>query len=238
MIDAPGIEIHLVPVGSQGYELYCEVDGKTVVHADGEGRGLRSRISRAFHRALIYIENERQRRHERAHQSHRRTWVQRVRDRVMAWTAERVAEQRLLWHLRTEHAATVHHPDDLPEAQASTIVMASLRRDARRHLVWMIVDAFGFLAFLPLTAIPGPNLPAYYFAFRTVGHFLSAMGARHGLKRVGWSYVSSVEMTELRACAGLAAAARDALAHDVAARLKLRHLATFVERMTAVRHVI
>jgi hypothetical protein len=187
---------------------------------------------------LIYVENERQRRHERARQSQRRGWVKRLWDRVMAWTAERVAEQRLLWHLRTEHAARVHHPDDLSDAQASTIVMASLRRDARRHLVWAIVDACGFLAFLPLTLIPGPNLPALYFTFRTVGHCLCAMGARHGLTRVGWSYVRSVEMTELRACAGLAAPARDALAHNVAARLNLRHLATFVERMTAVKPVI
>lgn len=237
-MNAPGIDIHLVPVGPQGYELYCEIEAQTVVHLDGEGGGLRGRISRAFHQAVTYIENERQRRHERAQQSHRRTWFQRVRDRVMAWIAERVAEQRLLWHLRTEHAATVHHPDDLSDAQASTIVMASLRRDARRHTVWMIIDAFGFLASLPLTALPGPNLPAFYFTFRTVGHFLSAMGARHGLTRVGWSYVQSAEMTELRACAGLAAAARDALAHDVAARLNLRHLSTFVERMTAVKPVI
>jgi hypothetical protein len=64
------------------------------------------------------------------------------------------------------------------------------------------------------------------------------MGARHGLTHVTWRYVRSGEMTELRACTGLDAAASDALAHDVAARLNLRHLATFVERMTAVKPVI
>ncbi len=237
-MDAPGIDIQLVPVGPQGYELYCEVEAQTLVQPNGGGGGLRGKFSRAFHQAVSYVENERQRRHERSLQSERRTWVQRARDRVMAWTAERIAEQRLLWHLRTESAATVHHPDDLSGTQASTIVMASLRRDARRHFIWMVVDACGFLASLPLTAIPGPNLLAYYFTFRMVGHFLSAMGARHGIRRVGWSYVRSAEMTELRACAGLAAAARDALAHDVAARLNLHHLATFVERMAAVKPVI
>jgi len=237
-MNAPGIDIHLVPVGPQGYELYCEVEGQTAVQADGRAEGLRGRISQGFQRAILYIEKERQRRHERAPETLGRAWAQRARDRVMAWVAERVAEQRLLWHLRTQASATLHHPDDLNDRQASAIVMASLRRDARRHFVWMIIDACGFLAFLPLTAIPGPNLPTYYFSFRMVGHFLSAMGARHGLTRVGWTYVRSEEMTALRGCAGLAAAARDALAADVAARLNLRRLATFVERMTAIKPVL
>jgi hypothetical protein len=237
-MNAPGIDIHLVPVGPQGYELYCEVEGQAAVHLDGRAEGLRGRISQSFHRAILYIENERQRRHERAPEGPGRTWAQRVRDRVMAWVAERVAEQRLLWHLRSQASATVHHPDDLSDQQASAIVMASLRRDARRHFVWMVIDACVYLASLPLTPFPGPNLPAFYFGFRAVGHFLSAMGARHGLTRVGWTYVRSVEMTALRGCAGLAAAARDALADDVATRLNLRHLATFVERMTAIKHVL
>ncbi|MCX6543262.1 MAG: hypothetical protein NTV05_02485 [Acidobacteria bacterium] len=237
-MNGPGIDIHLVPVGSQGYELYCEVEAQTAVQAVGKAGGLRGRIAQGFHRTILYVESERQRRYEHAHEASERTWAQRVRDRVVAWVAERVAEQRLLWHLRTQASATVHHPDDLSGAEASTIVMASLRRDARRHLVWMIIDACGFLAFLPLTAIPGPNLPTYYFSFRMIGHFLSAMGARHGLARVDWTYVRSAEMTELRVCAGLEADARDALAADVAARLNLRHLATFVERMTAVKPVL
>lgn len=234
----PGIDIHLVPVGSQGYELYCEVERQTTVRADDRPGGFGDRLSRSFHRVLIYIENDRQRRHERAHQPRPQTWFQRARDRVMAWIAERVAEQRLLWHLRTESSATMHHPDDLTDAQARAIATASLSRDARRHFVWMIIDACGFLAFLPLSLIPGPNLPTYYFSFRMIGHFLSALGARNGLRRVAWSYVPSAEMTELRACAALEPAARDALAHDVAKRLNLRHLATFVERLSAVKPML
>lgn len=238
MTTAPGIDIHLVPFGPQGYELYCEVEGQTLARGGREERDAGGRMSTAFHKAVAYVETERQRRHERGYPLERRTWAKRLWDRVMAWIAERVAEQRLLWHLRTEHVARVHHPDDLSEAQASTIVMASLRRDARRHLVWMVVDTCGFLAFLPLVAFPGPNLPSYYFAFRMIGHALSARGARHGLKRVDWSYVGSTALTELRLCAGLPASERDALARGVASRLKLRHLPSFVERMTAIRPVL
>ena len=91
---------------------------------------------------------------------------------------------------------------------------------------------------LPLAPLPGPNLPGYYFTFRAVGHLLSTMGARHGMRRVVWKYVPSAEMTDLRACASLDPAARDAIAHRVAARLNLPHLATFVERMTAVKPVL
>jgi len=237
-MSVPGIDIQLVPVGSQGYELYCEVERQTSARVGDEERGLGGRLAKSFHGVLTYIENDRQRRHEQAHQPHPQTWFQRARDRVMAWIAERVAEQRLLWHLRTETAATLHCPDDLTDAQASAIVMASLRRDLRRHLIWMCIDACGFLAFLPLSLIPGPNLPTYYFSFRMIGHFLSALGARNGRRRVAWSYRPSAAMTALRACAGLEPEARDALAHDVAARLNLRHLARFVERMTAVKPML
>ena len=140
-MNAPGIDIHLVPVGPQGYELYCEVEPQAAEQRDGQSAGLLGKLSNGFHRAVAYVENERQRRHERAHEAGRRTWSQRLRDRTMAWIAERVAEQRLLWHLRTQQAARVHHADDLTDGQASAIVMTTLRRDARRHLMWAIIDA-------------------------------------------------------------------------------------------------
>jgi hypothetical protein len=245
-MDTPGFDIYLVPAGPQGYELYCEVEGRMAALRDGrvDGdpdanvRGWRGWMARTFQQAVTYIDNERQRRHERAHLLPHRTWAQRMRDRLMAWVAERVAEQRLLWHLRTEHDATVHHPDDLSGQDAAGIVLRSLKRDARRHLVWMVIDGCGFLAALPFTALPGPNVPAYYFSFRMIGHGLSAMGARHGLRRVTWRYEPSGAMTDLRACVGADASQRDAIAHEVAARLNLRQLATFVERLTVVKPML
>ena len=95
--------------------------------------------------------------------------------------AERVAEQRLLWFLRSERAVTAHHPDDMPADDAERWVRSELRRDSLRHLVWMFVDGGIYLASLPLTPIPGPNVLSLYFSFRAIGHFLSWLGARHGL---------------------------------------------------------
>ena len=227
------IDIYLVPVGSDGYELYCEVDEHAPLPAAREGSALRQRLSRAFQQALAWLEDERRKRHEHASSHVNRTWAQRLRDRMVAWMAERVAEQRLLWHLRTQHAAVARHPDDLTPEQALEIVRGSLRRDARRHLWWALIDACGYLFSLVLTPLPGPNLPAYYFSFRSLGHILSTVGARHGLKRVRWEGVPCSPLTELRACAEMEPDLRDALAHDVATRLALGHLERFVERVAA-----
>jgi len=83
--------------------------------------------------------------------------------------------------------------------------------------------------------VPGPNLLAYYFAFRVVGHFLSWRGARHGLRDVAWSTEASDALLELRRLAGLDRAARHARVLEVARALGLEHLATFYERMALKR---
>ena len=83
--------------------------------------------------------------------------------------------------------------------------------------------------------MPGPNLLAYYFAFRVVGHWLSMRGAAQGLHRVSWSGRLCPPLAELRDVVALEAPARNARVHDIATRLRLQHLTTFFERV-AVRH--
>lgn len=229
------MDIYLVPIGRDGYELYCEVDEHASPGPVDGARGFRRRVSGYFRQGLAYLERERQTRLDRRATEIPRTRMQRIRDRVLGWLAERVAEQRLLWHLRSQHAATAHHPDDLSGPQASAIVTTSLRRDARRHAVWMVVDFVGYLAALPLTAIPGPNLLALYFAFRTAGHVLSLVGARHGLAKVRWAYAPCPPLTELRSARALPECAWEAVARSVASRLRLAHLERFVERLAAAR---
>lgn len=225
------MDIYLVPAGRHRYELYCEVDDH---HAstDADTRpGWRQRASREFHRILAYIESERRQRLARATAAESRTRAERLRDRAVGWLAERVAEQRLLWHLRGRSAVTAHHPDDCQAADAERSVQSALHGDRRRHLVWMVVDSVVYLASLPLTPIPGPNVLAIYFSFRALGHLLSWLGARHGLRGVRWTYVASPPLTELRHLKAMKPSDRAALARDVAARLSLRHLDTFVARM-------
>jgi hypothetical protein len=87
------------------------------------------------------------------------------------------------------------------------------------------------VASLPLTPIPGPNVLALYFSFRAIGHLLSWLGARNGLRRVEWTYAASRPLADLRRLPALRADDQAALAREVAARLNLRHLDTFLARI-------
>jgi hypothetical protein len=228
------MHIYLIPAGSRRYELYCESDFGPPEQDPDSHPGWRSALSRRFYAGLIYLESYRRQRLSRASDVPR-TGARRMRDQALGWVAERVAGQRLLWILRSHSAATAHHPDDCPAEAADRVVRTELRGDGRRHLVWMVVDALIYLVSVPLTPIPGPNVLALYFSFRAIGHFLSWMGARHGLRRVQWQFVASAPLTDLRRLGTLKKEGREALARDVSARLGLRHLDIFLERMVLAR---
>lgn len=225
------MDIYLVPAGRNHYGLYCEVEDRRHAADPDRRQGWRANLSRYFDRGLAFLEAERRARLERAAASDRRTFARRARDRALGWLAERVAEQRLLWFLRSERAATAHHPDDMPADDAERWVRSELRRDSRRHLFWMVVNAGVYVASLPLTPIPGPNVLSLYFSFRAIGHFLSWAGAANGLRKVAWAYAPSGPLADLRRLPGLKPPEQTALARRVASQLKLRHLDRFVARM-------
>jgi hypothetical protein len=225
------MDIYLVPAGRHHYGLYCEVEDRRQGSGDETRPGWRAALGRQFHRSLAYLEAERRDRIERAAAAERRTRLRRLRDRALGWLAERVAEQRLLWFLRSERDVTAHHPDDMPADDAERWVRSELRRDGIRHLIWMFVDAGIYLVSLPLTPIPGPNVLSLYFSFRAIGHFLSWLGARHGLRHVSWRYKASSPLAELRRLPGMKPGDQAALAREIASRLNLRHLDRFLARM-------
>ncbi len=225
------MDIYLVPAGRHHYGLYCEVEDRRPSPEDAARQGWRAALSRRFHQGLAFLEAERRGRLAKATAAERRTRLQRLRDRALGWLAERVAEQRLLWFLRSEREVRAHHPDDMPADDAERWVRSELRRDGLRHLVWMFVDGGIYLASLPLTPIPGPNVLSLYFSFRAIGHFLSWLGARHGLRHVSWHYAASGPLAELRRLPGMKPADQAALAREIGARLNLRHLDRFVARM-------
>ncbi|MBP1604398.1 MAG: hypothetical protein H6Q09_1570 [Acidobacteria bacterium] len=225
------MDIYLVPAGRQHYGLYCEVEDRHRTSQDDTRPGWRAALSRHFHRGLAFLEAERRGRLAKATEVERRTYPQRVRDRLLGWLAERVAEQRLLWFLRSERSVTAHHPNDMLADDAERWVRSELRRDSRRHLFWMFVDAGVYAASLPLTPIPGPNVLSLYFSFRAIGHFLSWGGARNGLRHVDWTYAASGPLADLRRLPGMKPAEQAALALDVASRLGLRHLDRFIARL-------
>lgn len=221
------MDVFLVPVGDDRYELYCE--DADVPHAPEEvpAGGFIQRLKHRFREMIA--EAERERRLARASRP-QRGWLAHLRARAMRWVAEAIAEQRLLWHLRTQTAASFFYPDDLDAANAKEILRQYLSRDFDKHRFWLIVDSLGLLAGALLTIIPGPNLIAYYFAFRVVGHYLSLRGARQGLNTVAWRHEPSAPLTELRRAIALHGPMREERVNDIALRLRLEHLATFFER--------
>jgi len=227
------MDVYLVPVGADRHELYCEVPDEPEVEPtdeDPQKRGFFRRMRDRFREMLA--EAERNRRQPSAAPVEG-GWLARARARTMRWVAESIAEQRLLWHLRSQTAACLLYPDDLTESAALDTMRASLRRDFDKHRFWLTIDSLLFIGSGLLALVPGPNVLAYYFAFRVVGHYLSLRGAKQGLSGVEWKTQPSAELTELRRAIGLAPDARERRVHEVAHRLRLEHLASFFER-TAV----
>ncbi len=230
------MDVYLVPLGEARYELYCEVVDQAVSDTDAGSAGIFKRARRRFRELLAAEQEQRQARQAaRSANQIKRGMARRLRDRVLRWVAEAIAEQRLLWHLRRQHEATLVYPDDLDGTQAMAITRSALQRDFERHRFWLIIDGLAALVLGPLFfLVPGPNLIAYYFLFRTVGHWLSMRGARHGLRDVVWQSSGSSALADLRQAIAVDPRERRRQIRDIASRLRLEHLATFFDR-TAVR---
>jgi hypothetical protein len=220
------MEVFLVPVGPQRYELYCEVPEEPHEPHSEAPRGFFSRMKHRFSEMLAEAERERRHGRERAPDG----WLGRARARMMRWVAESIAEQRLLWTLRREDAAAFFYPDDIEEGAAVAVLRKQLGRDFDKHQRWLIIDSLGFIASGALMLVPGPNVLAYYFAFRLVGHFFSLRGAKRGLNGIVWTHSGSRPLTELRRMIDVEPEQREQRVHDIAATLGLEHLATFFQR--------
>jgi hypothetical protein len=232
------MEVFLVPVGPDRYELYCEVPDEPAVPLDepppqGFFRRMTQWLSvrRLKHRFNeMLAEAERERRHGRT-VSHHDGWFTRAKGKIMRWVAESVAEQRLLWSLRRETDGTLFYPDDMEEAPAAAVLCKQLKRDFDKHQFWLIIDSLGFIASGALMLVPGPNILAYYFAFRLVGHFFSLRGARQALNYMAWTNTPSRPLSELRRIIHIAPEEREQQVQNVAGALRLEHLAQFFQRI-------
>jgi hypothetical protein len=242
-----GMDVYLVPVGPNRFELYCESaeDAATPVTEKADGPWSRRRwkfslvvlwkqLQQKFNLVLAAIERE-QDRVPAAPASPRESGgiMQRLRARGLRWVAERIAEQRLLWKLRGQSKVRAYFPFGLDTAAALATIRESLGRDLSRHLRWLAVDAIGGLFSLLLVPLPGPNVPGYYFTFRLVGHLLAIEGARQGLRVVSWDLLPSAPLAELAGLERLPSDARASRVRAIAAELGLPRLARFFER-TAV----
>jgi len=229
LTDAETLQVYLVPIGGDRHELYCETpvdDAALTGRAGGHSSGWVRRQTDRF-RQLLAEADEWQSRRDRGHAVPTRgMWPF-----VMRKVAEAVAEQRLVWLLRTAGAAELLHADTLPAERALAIGRQELQRDFEKHRRWLVIDAVVFLAFVPLTVIPGPNLPAIYFSFRALGHFFSLRGARRGLRLVRWTACPSPPLAELTSVMSGADGARDPRVRAIAHALGLERLPAHLTRM-------
>jgi hypothetical protein len=226
------MDVFVIPIGPDRYELYCEASVEAP-RLDAAATGIIGRIRHRF--AVMLHQAEERQRSGAPSSTERATWLTRAQEHIMAWVAERVAEQRLLWNLRRETAVVAAYPQDLTFEQTLTLIRRTLQRDYDRHRVWLVVDSVLLVATTPLMFLPGPNIAAYYFAFRVMGHWLSMRGASQGLNGIEWTGRPCEPLSDLRAVASLHGAAREQRVHEIAERLRLQHLSTFFERV-AVRH--
>jgi hypothetical protein len=226
------MDVYLVPVGLDRHELYCEVPDEPESEDAGEHpKGFFRRLRAQFSAMLAEAERERR---ERAkgdtRADHGRGWAARFKARAMRWVAESIAEQRLLWHLRRQTRACLYYPADLDGEQAMAMLKSHLKRDFEKHRFWLTINALLFVASGVFFFVPGPNIIAYYFAFRLVGHYFSMRGARCGLSGIEWTTEPSAPLAELRRAIMLEPGAREQRVQDVALKLRLEHLASFFAR--------
>jgi hypothetical protein len=220
------MEVYLVPTGADRYELYYEAPADAHPDVDDAGRSSWWTRAVARFRALIAEAEEDRRRREDGDPAPRQgLWRAMLRK-----VAEAIAEQRLLWHLRRATEGRLWFPDDLTGLRATGLLRESLRADFDKHRRWLVIDAVLLLASVPLTVIPGPNVAAWYFTFRVVGHFLSMRGAGRGRDLVTWDSAPSKELSAIPAALRLAHAERVKRLNQLSEALGLTRLSSFIER--------
>ena len=232
------VDVYLVPIGPAGYELFCE-SAEVGDLEPGEEAHRGGRFYARFRRMIAEVQEQRRARRLAevpADPDAQQPWVIRLRNTVVGWVAEAIAEWRLLWHLRKQTALELVHPADLDGDRAMAETRRRLGRDAEHHLRRLFTSSL-LAVFLGvfLFFVPGPNVIGYYFLFLAVGHLLAWRGARHGLANVRWRTRASEPLGELRGTLDLNPDERAGHVRDVAARLGLDYLAPFVERMAVRR---
>ena len=220
------MDVYLVPISRDSFECYYEA-AEDEEPEPIEGQGFFGRMKARFQTQLREAEEAR---HQVAPEVPK-TLFGKLHKRSLRWIAERIAEQRLLWHLRSADAATLFIATDLQTIAAEEMMRVAMTRDADRHLKLLIVHSLLLILAVPVALVPGPNFICYLFTFTVVGHFLSWRGARHGVAGVRWEVKCSDELATLRGALTMAEPARHRAIREVANRLHMPRMATWVERM-------
>jgi hypothetical protein len=216
--------VFLVPAGGDRFELYSEVGEELAPPPAGdEGRFRRwaHAVNVQWHLLV-----------EAARRGRARGRLARWRDAVVCRLAETIAEQRTLWALRTRTSATLRYPANIPVDRAKSELDRAVAQARRHHLRWFVIDAVLFVSSVVFFFVPGPNLVAYYFAFRFIGHLQSWRGACQAMDIVSWSFDPDAGLAELGSLVDLPRAERAPRVAAIAARLNLQRLSSFFDRVS------
>jgi Mitochondrial K+-H+ exchange-related len=216
------LSIYLLPVGSARFELYSEPPDEKPSIEPHDGV-----FKRSFHRLGEHWR-------ETVHTARRRDpaagRLKQWRDWSVCRVAEMIAEQRTLWAIRHEPAARFVYPSDMPEATAQARRDLMLTGARRHHGIWMILDGILFVASGVFMLVPGPNVLAYYFGARAVGHYLSWCGARQALDGLQWDVRPEPALAELGRLVDVSREARASRVKAIADALNLPRLVVFFDR--------
>ena len=214
--------IFLIQVGRSRFELYSEAPEEAPPSSAAE-RGVFSRWAHAANlRWQDVVEN--------ARQGSGSGILAHMRDALVRRVAESIAEQRTLWALRRETTATLRFPSTLDFSSARRVLAERFDHATRHHRLWLIIDSLLLLASAVFAVLPGPNVIAYYLAFRVFGHLSSWRGARRA-DHITWQLEADDSLAELAQLAAMPRDARAPRVADIARRLNLSRLPTFFERM-------
>jgi hypothetical protein len=215
--------VYLVPAGRARFELYSEPPEDPDTHPDAKA----SRFRRWLHNANLQWQAV----VEGARRGSSTSRFARWRDRIVCHLAESIAEQRTLWRLGSEAAATAKYPAGMDDDRGRATLMAELTGARNHHLRWLLVDLALFIATGVVAIVPGPNIFAYYMLFRVIGHCRSCWGARRGLAVVSWTFEPDACLAELASLTDLPREARAPRVAAIAERLNLPRLSAFFDRV-------
>jgi hypothetical protein len=217
------IAVFLVPAGRDRFELYSEAPDESPTapaQNDGVFRKWAHRAGVRWH-ALV----------EAARHGSPTGRLARWRDRIVSRLAETIAEQRTLWALRDQSSAVLHCPSSLESGRPRAILHELLAHARSHHLRWLIIDLILLAVSGILFFVPGPNLVAYYIAFRLVGHLQSWRGARQAAEAIVWVFQPDPGLAELASLVDVPREARAPRVAAIAKRMNLPRLTAFFDRV-------
>ena len=224
------MELFVVPVKRGEYALYSERAAQAVTGDATVARGLRGWLWSGFDMMLRIADAGADDSPGLA--GHAGTSPSRFQRRLAQWVSARLMVQLPLWNLREASDVVAVHPTDLSFPDARHAINRVLQRELRRHRILLIVFTVAFVVSGTVAIVPGPNLIAYYFAFRVVGHWLSVAGATRGLRHIAWSGKPSPLLQQLRGLLDADRATRDDGVRAIGSQLGLRHLSRFLARVS------